>query len=779
MEEDTSCCGDLLLCQTMDGAALVDDRSGITFTADLCVPWDAPEAVVDVDSPDLISLGPFPDKVGLFGRRKEAAVSRIMAGRDSRSVRFVVPDGRLVDRGYHDVTVVDMEEEREPMVVLSDMTRLRELWPVEVFDHMKWYQQDLERMRKSAKKDYQQTRPMPCRFCGKVIRVDMYRHVARLHLDLVQLWRCPIAWCTTWKGSPQDCLEHVRSGHDAPWVSKTASIEKYAPPWTVRRQLWTDSLRIEHSGISTDMLLFSEVGMPLTQHYRVYKGGLPHAVFRTDYLPRLRSLLPSPGGADNPSDDVCGATPTSVRRQRRLAQPKRLFPDLAVGAPILTEQNPAEMIGETVIDCRPSILPVSIPLSGLSPETISGARDCVSYLPLEETGQSIMNMDTNEISINRIVGFAWNDGGTDVEDELPTPASSPGHMVIPAIPPAGTDDPFGRGENFDLDLAKVICEVSVLPSLVTPLVDLETSDCATVADYAPPAVPPVESVLNLPSCSVPEDLGCSWIPEFVPESAADNTDEGGFLQLLREPLAPLTVTPPTTPMVTDTSTPSERPNSCRRDSMPVPSVSPVVTEGVVTAEPGPDLSREGPFDACDADHDPGQSPIVMDSMAGCQYRMTSYEERMNDSDMDPSYGIHMHDPRVIEYMGAPESAHLLGRTPEYWLEHMGRERTIQAALRLHHDASLIMTNIQIMSQLATSFSRTASEVMRTVHDREPFPTDAVDLVTPGRRVRRAAHYMAAMGLWRPTSAPVFPGPVSASSCNSCMACDDCFPDGGK
>ena len=275
-------------------------------------------------------------------------MSRIMAGRDSRNVRFVVPDGRIVDRGYHDVTVVDMEEEREPMVVLSDMTRLRELWPVEVFDHMKWYQQDLELLRKSAKKDYQQTRPMPCRFCGKVIRVDMYRHVARLHLDLVQLWRCPIAWCTTWKGSPQDCLEHVRSGHDAPWVSKTASIEKYAPPWTVRRQLWTDSLRIEHSGISTDILLFSEVGMPLTQHYRVYKGGLPHAVFRTDYLPRLRSLLPSPGGADTSPDDKCGVTPTSMRRPHRLSRPKRLFPDsVAISAPILTEQNPAEMIGET------------------------------------------------------------------------------------------------------------------------------------------------------------------------------------------------------------------------------------------------------------------------------------------------------------------------------------------------------------------------------------------------------------------------------------------------
>ena len=42
----------------------------------------------------------------------------------------------------------------------------------------------------------------------------------------------------------------------------------------------------------------------------------------------------------------------------------------------------------------------------------------------EETGQSIMNMDTNEITINRIIGFEWNEAGTDVEDELTTPISS-------------------------------------------------------------------------------------------------------------------------------------------------------------------------------------------------------------------------------------------------------------------------------------------------------------------------------------------------------------------
>ena len=291
MEELTRRCSDFSVCQTMSGAALVDDRSGVTFDVELCIPWDAPEAVVDINLVEVVTLGSFPDKVGLFGRRKDAAVSRILQGRDSRSVRFLVPDARGLDQNFHDVTIVDMDDERELMVTPADMTRLRELWLPEIFNHMRWFQQDLELVRKSAKREFSQLRPMPCKLCGKVIQVDMYRHVARLHLDLVQLWRCPIAWCTTWKGSPHDCLEHLRNGHDVPWISKTASI---APPWTVRRELWTDSLRVELSGISTDILLFSELGLSLKQHYRVYRGGLPHAVFRTDYMQRLRALLPSP-----------------------------------------------------------------------------------------------------------------------------------------------------------------------------------------------------------------------------------------------------------------------------------------------------------------------------------------------------------------------------------------------------------------------------------------------------------------------------------------------------
>ena len=268
-------------------------------------------------------------------------------------------------------------------------------------------------------------RPMPCKLCGKMIRVDMYR----------QLWRCPIAWCTTWKGSPQDCLEHLRNGHDVPWISKTASIDKYAPPWTVRRELWTDSLRVEHSGISTDILLFSELGLSLTHHYRVYRGGLPHAVFRTDYMQRLRALLPSPrltgGEPASPTETGWGLTPKSARRLHRSSRQMRRMSEAVDDGPLLTVQNPAEMIGETVIDCRPSVLPVSIPLCALRPRTVADARGISNCKPSQEQGQSIMDMDTIEITMSRIVGFQWDDPGTDVEDKPPAPVLSPVQNVAP------------------------------------------------------------------------------------------------------------------------------------------------------------------------------------------------------------------------------------------------------------------------------------------------------------------------------------------------------------
>ena len=420
-----------------------------------------------------------------------------------------------------------------------------------------------------------------------MIRVNMYRHVARLHLDLVQLWRCPIAWCTTWKGSPQDCLEHLRNGHDVPWISKTASIEKYAPPWTVRRALWTESLRVEHSGISTDILLFSELGLSLTQHYRVYRGGLPHAAFHTDYIERLRALLPPPrrpeGEPASPQETGRGATPRSARRLHRSSRPMRRMSEAVDDGPLLAVQNPADMVGETVIDCRPPVLPVSIPLSALSPRTVDNAREISGFKPPQETGQSIMDMDTNEITINRIVGFQWDEPGTDVEDELPTPASSPVQNIAPVIPPTETADSLDRGDGFDLDLAKVLLDISVLPELV------------------------LETMIESPGYAVPGELTFSWVPGYVRVPVVTTVSEEGQMLSTEHPPLKAFPTSAATPVVTPGSMDQFLPTmpSPTEDIMPVAeteSVRETVKTEVFVVD-----TAEGPSSTgmCQGDRDSG------------------------------------------------------------------------------------------------------------------------------------------------------------------------------
>ena len=319
-------------------------------------------------------------------------------------------------------------------------------------------------------------------------------------------------------------------------------------------------------------------------------------------------------------------------------------------------------------------------------------------------------------------------------------------------------------DNFDLDLAKVLFDISVMPTMVSPIGDSVVIETTEVAEYAAPEVPTIETVMESPGFAVPQESGIvtSWVPRYSPISMTSSM--GGEARPMStvqsSPYLPTVMAAPP-PSCTETldqflpnlpsplGVPLQSPG--REDTTKKTETEVFVVEAS-TESPSAmrrqadqvgrsDLSREGPFEVPTTS---GQAPWILNSLPGCQYRMTSYDDRDSRADLDPAYGIHLHDPRMMEYMGAPESARLLGRTPEYWLEHMGRERTVAAALRLHHDASLIMTNVQVMAQFVTGLNRTASEVMRVVYEKEPFPTEAVQYITPARRVRRAAHYMAAM-----------------------------------
>ena len=61
-----------------DGVALVDAQAGIMFGVELYVPWDAPGAVVDLQSEGVVDLGSIPDVIGLTGRRPGSEECREM-----------------------------------------------------------------------------------------------------------------------------------------------------------------------------------------------------------------------------------------------------------------------------------------------------------------------------------------------------------------------------------------------------------------------------------------------------------------------------------------------------------------------------------------------------------------------------------------------------------------------------------------------------------------------------------------------------------------------------
>ena len=73
-----------------------------------------------------------------------------------------------------------------------------------------------EKLCQDCKRRFRGAQTGCCTHCGTLIKLNMTRHVATFHLDLAQLWRCPVSWCTQWKGMPQDCIDHLRQKHSAP-----------------------------------------------------------------------------------------------------------------------------------------------------------------------------------------------------------------------------------------------------------------------------------------------------------------------------------------------------------------------------------------------------------------------------------------------------------------------------------------------------------------------------------------------------------------------------------
>ena len=136
----------------------------------------------------------------------------------------------------------------------------------------------------------------------------------------------------------------------------------------------------------------------------------------------------------------------------------------------------------------------------------------------------------------------------------------------------------------------------------------------------------------------------------------------------------------------------------------MPLCSPEWVQWSAATPPTRDVSREGPFDAYCSPMDTGDHPFVFAGLSGCPYRISSYTGPVV-ADTDPAYGIQMHHPRFLEFIAAPESAHLLFRSPVFWVQNMDREDAVAAAINLQCDAGMMSSNLQILGQFVTSLQR--------------------------------------------------------------------------
>ena len=180
------------------------------------------------------------------------------------------------------------------------------------------------------------------------------------------------------------------------------------------------------------------------------------------------------------SAELVGESHRRTRCAKRRMRPVRAVETSVCDLPVLTLHNPSDVQGAVVYDCRPPLLPVSLDLSGIGP--LSTVMSASMVVPLREDGLTFSGEGSNELVVPELGVAPLEFSGTDLEDELPTPDGSPSTGA--AQPEVG---PAPRG--IDLELAPVLLEVGVFPSMVTPIVGHVVEPAVTLALYPVPPIP--------------------------------------------------------------------------------------------------------------------------------------------------------------------------------------------------------------------------------------------------------------------------------------------------
>ena len=118
------------------------------------------------------------------------------------------------------------------------------------------------------------------------------------------------------------------------------------------------------------------------------------------------------------------------------------------------------------------------------------------------------------------------------------------------------------------------------------------------------------------------------------------------------------------------------------------------------------------------------------------------------------YGLPLHHPRFIEWIGVPQSAGLIEISGGQWVDKLSRDQAVMAAVHLQRDVGLMQTNVDVLDQYALSLQKAASRMIDICLGPCMYPAEEVAAGALGPRIRRAAVQMEGMGLWRPSLDPL-------------------------
>ena len=220
-----------------------------------------------------LDLSISPDVFGLRAFNEDSPITRMLPGSTRCELWLMQPDAKLGMDGFHGIIIDNLTASPTLSRRAPDVERLR------------------RKARKRSDQAFRHSGPGYCTVCEERVYTALDAHMIAFHLELAQLWRCPVEWCAVWKGSVRACLEHLTEKHGDSTSMAMKNVARFFPPWTVTRSVWLHALRPEVSGIAVDALLFNEAGRRLVHRYRIYKDPFPHPALRDGVVPRLLSCV--------------------------------------------------------------------------------------------------------------------------------------------------------------------------------------------------------------------------------------------------------------------------------------------------------------------------------------------------------------------------------------------------------------------------------------------------------------------------------------------------------